>query len=122
MSSQFKHKTKFWTSKIQYNDSTFEDKTIKFAFKSWIFKICASKKYLKIITENYIRSRFWRSVGKNFIKIEQELSLECFEKLWLYTCMKYSKTITVTEYLLHVSVHEMDNMKQPDAILVLPVL
>jgi hypothetical protein len=25
-SSRFKHKTKFWTSKIQYNDSTFEDK------------------------------------------------------------------------------------------------
>ena len=38
----------------------------------------------------------------------QELSLECFEKLWLYTCMKYSKTITVTEYLLHVSVHEIE--------------
>jgi len=26
MSSRFKHKTKFWTSKIQYNDSKFEDK------------------------------------------------------------------------------------------------
>jgi hypothetical protein len=42
------------------------------------------------------------------IKIEQELSLECFEKLLLYTCMKYSKKITVTEYLLHVSVHEIE--------------
>jgi hypothetical protein len=45
---------------------------------------------------------------KYYIKIEQELSLECFEKLWLYTCMKYSKNITVTEYLLHVSVHEIE--------------
>jgi hypothetical protein len=26
MSSWVKHKTKFWTSKIQYSDSTFEDR------------------------------------------------------------------------------------------------
>jgi hypothetical protein len=36
------------------------------------------------------------------------LNVECFEKLWLYTCMKHSKKITVTEYLLHVSVHEIE--------------
>ena len=58
MSSRFKHNTKFWTSKIQYNDSTFEDKKFKFVFESWTFKICAPKKYFKIITENYVRSRF----------------------------------------------------------------
>jgi hypothetical protein len=27
-------------------------------FKSWTFKICAPNKYFKIITENYVRSRF----------------------------------------------------------------
>jgi hypothetical protein len=36
-------------------------------------KICASKKYFKIITENYMRHTF---VGKHFIKIKQELALE----------------------------------------------
>ena len=35
-----------------------------------------------MITENYVRAA---SVGKNFIKIEQELTLEyCFQKLWFY--------------------------------------
>ena len=33
MSSRVKHKTKFRTSKTQYNDSIFEDKKFKFAFK-----------------------------------------------------------------------------------------
>jgi hypothetical protein len=73
MNSRFKHKTQFWTSKIQYNDSTFEDKWFKFVFKSWVFKICASKNILK---ESLKTTYVLASVGKNFIKIEQELTLE----------------------------------------------
>ena len=70
-----------------------------------LIKIIDYKIMLKSLCKTTFNSVF---VGKNFIKIEQELSLECFEKLWLYTCMKYSKKITVTEYLLHVSVHEIE--------------
>ena len=72
-SSHVKHKTKFWTSRRQYNESTFEDISFRFVFKLWIFKIYAFKKYDKIITKTTHVLAF---VGTNFIKIEQELTLE----------------------------------------------
>ena len=70
-------------------------------FKSWVFKICASKKYFKIITENYVRSRFcWEKIHQNRTRIDFGIM---FRKiLVLYEI--YSKKL-VTEYFLHVSVY-----------------
>ena len=70
-------------------------------FKSWTFKICAPKKYFKIITENYVRSRFcWWKFHQNRTRIDFGIM---FSKIVvLYEI--YSKKL-VTEYFWHVSVH-----------------
>jgi hypothetical protein len=45
-------------------------------FKSWIFKICASKFFFKIITENYVRSRFcWSNFHQNRTRIDFWITL-----------------------------------------------
>jgi hypothetical protein len=58
MTSRVKHKAKFWTSNNTIQWYYIWRQKFKFVFKSWIFKICASNKYFKIITENYMHSRF----------------------------------------------------------------
>ena len=63
------------------NSEPQEDNTMKVFLKKYNSSLCLNREYLKYmfsknmlkIQENYIRSSF---VGKKFIKIEQELTLE----------------------------------------------